>query len=156
MQIKEKESILKEKLISFVEKEGFKLFDFKLFYNAGIAVVRLLIDFEQGGISVDECSKMNKKLSSYLEKESLMDENFVLEVSSPGARRQLVDLQDFLRAKDQQVSLWLTESYEGRDQYEAKVIGVDFTNESVTLEIAGKQLQIPKRIIRKAKQKLLQ
>lgn len=155
MQIKEKESILKEKLIPLVEKEGFKVFDFRLFYNAGMPTLRLLIDFEQGGISLDDCSQMNKKLSSYLDKECLVGQNFELEISSPGARRQLNSLEDFLRAKDKQVCLWLTEEYEGKSQYEAKVVGVDFDKESVTLEAAGQKFQISKRLIRKAKQKLL-
>jgi ribosome maturation factor RimP len=152
--IKEKEDILREKITPFIDREGLSVFEVRVFFAEGRVVLRVLVDYPQGGISLDECVRLNRKLSDYLDKEPLFDESFLLEVSSPGAKRELATLKDFLRIKNQEVSIWLKTELEGKTQYDGRVLDVDLDKEAVFLGLADKEIRLPLDTIRKAKQKI--
>jgi len=155
MDIKEKESFLREKIVPFIEREGFRVFEVKLFYNAGRLFLRILVDFENGGISLDDCALINRRVSAYLHEEYVLEESFVLEVFSPGLTRYLSGALDFLRVKEREVCVWLKDALEGRDYYEAKLLDVDKDKETVVLGTGSKTFTIPICNIRKAKQKIV-
>ena len=152
MQIKEKESFLREKIVPFIEKGGFKVFEVRLFHSSGRLFLRILVDFDKGGIRLDECALINRKVSDYLDDNSFLEESFVLEVSSPGLSRNLMTVEDFMRVKNRSICLWLREEFEGRGYFEAKVLEVDKDKETVVLGKGGKSFTMPICNIRKAKQ----
>lgn len=60
-------------------------------------VVRLFIEREEGGITLDDCSAVSRELSDILDVEDFMPERYTLEVSSPGLCRPLKKPADFQR-----------------------------------------------------------
>jgi len=154
MQIKEKESFLREKIAPFIEEQGFKVFEVKLFYGAGRLFLRIIVDFENGGISLDDCAAINRRVSAYLDETSVLEESFILEVFSPGLDRNLSRTLDFLRAKDRNICVWLKDALEGREYIEAKVLDVDKDKEVVVIETGSKIFTVPICNIRKAKQRI--
>lgn len=60
-------------------------------------VLRLFIEREEGGISLDDCSAVSRELSDILDVEDFIPENYTLEVSSPGICRPLKKLADYQR-----------------------------------------------------------
>ncbi len=58
--------------------------------------LRLYVD-KDGGISHDDCVLISRKLGSILDEEDLIQEAYILEVSSPGIERPLKKLKDFVR-----------------------------------------------------------
>ncbi|HJV65696.1 MAG TPA: ribosome maturation factor RimP [Geomonas sp.] len=60
-------------------------------------VLRLFIEKEEGGISLDDCSQVSRELSDILDVEDFISENYTLEVSSPGICRPLKKLADYQR-----------------------------------------------------------
>ena len=64
--------------------------------GAGRSVVRIFID-QPGGISLDDCQRFSKRASVALDVEDLIPFSYVLEVSSPGLDRPLVQEEDYRR-----------------------------------------------------------
>ena len=57
-------------------------------------VLRLYID-KPGGVTVDDCADISRELSTLLDINDIIEERYVLEVSSPGLRRPLKKIEDF-------------------------------------------------------------
>ena len=68
-------------------------------------VLRILADTEKG-ITVDECAKMNEIVGEALDREDFIDENYILEISSPGLDRPLKTKRDFLRIKSKRIRVY--------------------------------------------------
>ena len=152
MDIKEKQDLLQVKLVPFIEEAGFRVFEFKIFFSGSKLSLRILVDFKEGGISLEDCSNLSKKVAQYLDGLNLIDELFVLEVFSPGIDRDLVTGNDFMRVKGKLVSLWLTKELEGKSEYQGKILGSDL--KVLSLEVGKKNFSIPISFIRKARQKV--
>ncbi|MBM9536883.1 ribosome maturation factor RimP [Desulfobulbus alkaliphilus] len=67
-------------------------------------VLRFFLD-KDGGITIDDCARVSREISAYLEVENLIDHPFHLEVSSPGLERPLKKREDFLRFADRPVRI---------------------------------------------------
>jgi len=90
---------IKDKIQGIVNERGMDLVDFRIFWQAGQWVVRSLIDYPEGGITIDECSSINRLIFSFINREKFLGNDFNVEVNSPGLDRPLKEPKDFLRAK---------------------------------------------------------
>lgn len=71
-------------------------------------VVRLLVD-KVGGVTIHDCSRLNQLVGQALETSSLLNESYLLEVSSPGLDRPLTSKRDFERAIGEELDVHLRE-----------------------------------------------
>lgn len=71
-------------------------------------VLRLFIDRE-GGVTLDDCRKVSREISAYLDVEDLIEHAYNLEVSSPGAERPLKKDKDFDRFAGKKVRIKVRE-----------------------------------------------
>jgi len=62
-----------------------------------------------GGVTIDDCARLSRDLSTALDAEDLIDPRYTLEVSSPGADRRLAGEADFRRHVGRKVKVKLTE-----------------------------------------------
>ena len=62
--------------------------------------LRVYVDTPQGGIDIEQCVQVSERLSELLDENDPIEENYYLEVSSPGAERPLKKRQDFENAID--------------------------------------------------------
>ena len=113
-------------------------------------VLRVLTDKPEGGISIGECAQLNRKLGAVLDEKGLLQEGYVLEVSSPGLDRPLSTKRDFLRCKDKLVKFFLREPVEGKVEWDGEIISVD--DFAVHINIKDRPLSIPLASVNKAKQ----
>jgi ribosome maturation factor RimP len=113
---------IKLKVEEIVRNEGVELLEIRIFFSGGKYIVRCIVDYLGGGVTIDNCAFLNSKIFSFLEESNLLGENFVVEVNSPGLDRPLKTHKDFLRVRGRRVSLWFNEPVEGRDFLEAEVI----------------------------------
>ena len=69
--------------------------------------LRVFID-KEGGVDLDDCQDLSRKLEELLDAENLIKTSYILEVSSPGLDRELKKPRDFQRemGKDIDVSLF--------------------------------------------------
>ena len=76
---------------------GMALVDIEYKREGRDMVLRLFIEREDGGITLDDCSQVSREVSDILDVEDFISDNFTLEVSSPGICRPLKKVADFER-----------------------------------------------------------
>ena len=86
-------------------------------------ILRIYIDCE-GGILVDDCSKVSHQLSGLLDVEDPIPGNYHLEVSSPGMDRPLFTLEHFERFEGSLARIQLLRPMDGRRRFKARLQGV--------------------------------
>ncbi len=112
-----------ERIRSFAEevaaREGCLLYDLEFREGPG-RTLRVFIDKEPGGVSIDDCVNVSRGLNLRLDVEDAMPGGaYDLEVSSPGLDRKLTQLWHYEKAtgKTVQIKYWdearQTKSYEG-------------------------------------------
>ena len=114
-------------------------------------LVRLLVD-KVGGITIQRCAKMNRRISDALEMANLIEESYTVEVSSPGLDRPLATKRDFERAVGEEV--WLDVRIgEGRFRDTQGTL-LAIQPEAVVLKTTSGNVTIPLADIRLAKKTL--
>ncbi|OPX30326.1 MAG: hypothetical protein B1H08_02025 [Candidatus Omnitrophica bacterium 4484_171] len=137
-----------------VRNNNLDLVDFKIFPRGRSWVIRSIVDHESGGVTVDECSILNKVIFSVIEDSNMLGDNFVVEVNSPGLDRPLKSSKDFMRVKGKRIMVWLKESLRGKTYFEGKLLNV--RDGSIILEVKNDIFEIPLNIINKSLQKIAQ
>ncbi len=102
------EERLKELAGSVFASQGFELIDASVKGGGGRRLLQLVADRE-GGITVDDCSRLSHALSSLLDQDGLFDSPYRLEISSPGLDRPLRSEGDFKRVLGRDVRVETTE-----------------------------------------------
>lgn len=79
-----------EKILSaFLSDKGLRIYDTVFAKEGQDKVLRVFIDRKDGLVSIDECEEVSRFLSDELDRVDLIEEAYILEVSSPGIERQL-------------------------------------------------------------------
>ena len=113
--------------------------------------LRLLVDTPQG-VTIDECEALNNYLSEILDKESIVDEYYLLEVASPGLDRPLATDKDFERSIGKDLDITTYQAIDGRKTHEGNLAGMD--KENIVIESKGVSVVIPKKLIARARLKI--
>lgn len=92
--------------------DGFELLDVRIFQGGGRFQVRVYVDLEEGGITLDRCTQAARTVNMLLEEADLFPGQYVIEVSSPGIRRPLRTPSHFTSAVGQKVELKLKSGQE--------------------------------------------
>ncbi|MGW5276694.1 ribosome maturation factor RimP [Streptomyces sp. NPDC004044] len=97
-------------------------------------VLRIIVDSDEG-VELDACAELSRAISEKLDETDAMGEDeYVLEVSSPGADRPLTEHRHYVRATGRLVKLQLTD--EGAaGELVARIIAVD--DDGLDLEVPG-------------------
>lgn len=99
-------------LLPLMEEHQFELVDVEYVKEAGTWYLRASID-KEGGITVDDCEIISRKLGEWLDKEDFIEDSYILEVSSPGLGRPLKKEKDYKRSIGKDVEIRL---YRARDK----------------------------------------
>ena len=114
-------------------------------------VLRLVVDKPEG-ITIDECEEINNFLSLELDKQDIIQERYVLEVSSPGIDRPIKTERDFERAMGKELEITTYERIDDRKAHEGRLLGMD--KENIVIEKDGVSVVIPKNKIALARLKI--
>ena len=98
------ESRVEAYLLPLMEENNFELVDVEYVKEAGTWYLRAYID-KEGGIAVDDCEVISRKLSDWLDKEDFIDDSYILEVSSPGLGRPLKKEKDYVRSMGKEIEI---------------------------------------------------
>ncbi len=150
--LEDMEARVKACLRPLLEESGADLVELKVKRAQRQVIIRALVDLPEGGITIGQCSRMNKQLGRQIAEEGIIDGDYSVEVCSPGIDWPLVDEKDFRRVRGRLVHVVLAEPLEGRQDIAGRVMGVE--KESVCIEIDGALRDIPLRQIKKANQML--
>lgn len=111
-------------------------------------LLRIYID-KQGGILVEDCTKVSHQLSGVLDVEDPIQGNYQLEISSPGEDRPFFKLSQFESFIGSTVKVGLFKAIENRKKITGVIQKVE--NESVFLQEDGHIFEIPFQAMSKAR-----
>ena len=127
-----------EILLPIIEEYGFELVDVEYVKEGGTWYLRTYID-KEGGISIDDCEKVSRRLSDILDEKDYIDDTYIMEVSSPGLGRPLKKEKDFKRSLGKEVDI---RTYRMIDkQKEFTGILKDYDKDTVTIELDDQTLK---------------
>ena len=93
-----------EILMPIVEEYGFELVDVEYVKEGSTWYLRAYID-KPGGITIDDCETVSRRLSDILDEKDYIEDAYVLEVSSPGLGRPLRKEKDYKRSLGEEVEI---------------------------------------------------
>ena len=132
---------------ALVEVEEIDLVELKIAGIGPATIVRVYVD-RPGGVSVDQCAQISRRISDYLDARDLIPHKYKLEVSSPGLDRPLVSKADFLRKKGEKVTLYFKDKTDPRQRVQGVISSVEA--EDLVLDAQGEKHRIPLSLIEKA------
>lgn len=141
---------LKNQVLPLLEESGAELIELNYIRRSGRSILRLLVDKKEGGITIQECAELNKKIISLLDEKDLIKEGYLLEVSSPGLDRPLKVKNDFSRCINKEIRVFLREPLNEKWELSGFIAGVE--GEVLQLNTDKGQISIPLAIINRAKQ----
>ena len=131
-----------------LEKNGIELVDIEHKKTGKIWVLRVFIDKSQG-VTVHDCQELSREIEDLIEIHELIDDHYVLEVSSPGLDRPLKKDTDFLRNKGKRIQIKTYSPINNKKENAGTVI--DFVNGTLFLEDKKDILKISLTEIARAK-----
>ena len=121
-----------EILLPIVEENGFELVDVEYVKEGGTWYLRAYID-KPGGINVDDCEVVSRRLSDILDEKDYIEEAYILEVSSPGLGRPLKKEKDFKRSLGEEVDVRTYRMIEKQKEFTGLL--KDYDDATVTIEM---------------------
>jgi ribosome maturation factor RimP len=132
-----------------VEAAGYRLVRLRL-VGGKRKTLQVMAERPDGGMDVEDCARLSRKLSDFLEREDPVEGEYVLEVSSPGIDRPLTRLTDFARWAGHDARIELkTPDADGRKRFTGMLLGLD--GNTVVVEVNGERRALPYGSIGEAK-----
>ncbi|MGH7889957.1 MAG: ribosome maturation factor RimP, partial [Thermodesulfobacteriota bacterium] len=128
-------------------EEGLELFDIQYRREGRGKILRIFID-KQGGVTIGDCTKISRELSTLLDVHNIVPGPYTLEVSSPGLDRPLKKPGDFERFKGKMVKIRTDRDIQERRVFVGRLL--DFMNGIASVEVDGRTYLIPYSEIEKA------
>ncbi len=116
-----------------IEGMGFELVRVRLMGNK-YSTLQVMAERPEGGIEVDECAQISTALGATLDVEDPIEEEYTLEVSSPGIDRPLTRLKDFANWEGYETKIETTELIDGQRRFKGELAGVEGSEVLVNIE----------------------
>src|SRR6056297_2273071 len=113
---------LAEIITPVIEDMGFELVRIRLM-GGKTHTLQIMAERPDGGIEVDDCAAISTAVSAVLDVEDPIEDNYTLEVSSPGIDRPLTRLKDFDVWDGYEAKIETTEMIEGRRRFRGQLAG---------------------------------
>lgn len=107
-----------------IQDLGFELVRVRL-QGGKTATLQIMADRPEGGINVDDCADISTAVSATLDVEDPLEDNYHLEVSSPGIDRPLTRLKDFATFEGYEARLETNEAIDGRKRFKGTLAGTE-------------------------------
>ncbi len=111
-------------LMPLMKENNFELVDVEYVKEAGNWYLRAYID-KEGGITVDDCEIISRKLGDWLDEKDFIADSYILEVSSPGLGRPLKKDKDFNRSIGEDVDIKLYKPLNKQKDFTGTLISYD-------------------------------
>ena len=139
------ETLVKEK----IEKIGYELYDVLFVKEGPNKILRIVIDSPKG-ISLDDCEKVNNEIKEIIDEANPIEEQYFLEISSPGIERLLRKDWQLKKFKGTDVNIKLFKKDENGKKEYTGTLG-DITENTLDVEAEGENITINRKIISQVK-----
>lgn len=126
----------------YCKSNGLELVQVEFVKEGPHRYLRVMID-KDGGVSLDDCGLVSKFLNKKLDDIDPIEENYFLEVTSPGVERELKRDEDYDKYKGETVQAKLFQPMDGEKVIQGKLVGLK-DNKIVLDREDGKTIEIPK------------
>ena len=136
-----------------VEDEGLELVEVEFVHQNGSWVLRIYMD-APGGVRIEDCERVSRRLSPVLDVENLIPHHYTLEVSSPGVPRPIRKARDFERLSGERARIEMALPMNGRKRFTGELAGVSGGPEPVVALALddGEMVHLPLTRIKRARQ----
>lgn len=132
-----------------VEAAGYRLVRLRLMAGK-TKTLQIMAERPDGTMNVEDCARLSRALSEFLETEDPIEGEYNLEISSPGIDRPLTRQSDFARWFGHEARIGLVNpDASGRKKFKGLLLGLD--GNDVLLEADGQRFKFPFRAIAEAK-----
>lgn len=133
------EQRLTELLSPTVEAAGFELLGCEFVPAGRHSTLRLFIDHPDG-VSVDHCAVVSREVGAILDVEDPIQNEYNLEVSSPGLDRPLFTPAHFAKVVGQKVEVKLAIPQDGRRKFKGQLL--EIVEDMLVIEVDGKPYRL--------------
>ncbi len=95
--------------------------------------LRVFID-KTGGIEIDDCQQLSEKLEDILDQKDIIQDSYMLEVSSPGLDRVLKKKRDFEREQGKMIDVTLYAPLNGSKLLTGKLTNYNEDEKTITVD----------------------
>ncbi len=128
---------------------GLVLWDLEFKKEGPKWLLRVYIDREQGGVTLNDCEAVSRDLGAIMDVEDLIDHAYTLEVSSPGLDRTLTRPEHYKKCVGRTIRIKTFEPVDGQKILTGVLKGIQA--DIVTVELrTGAVLSLPRERIAKA------
>ncbi|GHF02627.1 ribosome maturation factor RimP [Aliiroseovarius zhejiangensis] len=124
-----------------IEGMGFELVRLRLM-GGKTPTLQIMAERPDGGIEVDECADISTAVSAVLDVEDPIEDNYTLEVGSPGIDRPLTRLKDFQDWNGYVAKIETSELIDGRKRFKGELAGVEGNEILIEIENQGETVTI--------------
>jgi len=111
-------------LTPVIEGMGFELVRIRLM-SGKTKTLQIMAERPEGGIEVDDCAEISTAVSALMDVEDPIEDNYTLEVSSPGIDRPLTRLKDFDTWQGYEARIETAELIDGRKRFKGVLAGIE-------------------------------
>ena len=122
-----------ELLLPIIEEYQFELVDVEYVKEGGNWYLRAYID-KEGGITVDDCELVSRRMSDLLDEKDFVEESYIFEVSSPGLGRPLKKEKDYQRSLGKEVEIRTCKAIEKEKEFYGLLKSYDETTVTIEME----------------------
>ncbi len=153
--------IVEEITADFLAEKGLELYNSEFVKEGKDWFLRVYIDrlpkedadgnVEEEYVSTDDCEGVSRFLSSELDRLDPIEQNYYLEVSSPGLDRALIKEKDFIRFSGRMVDISLYKAVDGKKTYQGILKGLTEDNKIVLTDENEKEIEFPREQVAKTR-----
>ncbi|MBM7608398.1 ribosome maturation factor RimP [Lysinibacillus composti] len=141
-------SVIEQLVTPILEELNLELVDIEFVKEGRNWFLRIYIDTPEGGIDIDQCALVSERLSVLLDENDPIEQNYYLEVSSPGAERPLKKESDFEKAVGKFIYVKTYEPIKNLKEFQGYLTA--YTEQGLEMEVRIKTRKI-KLLVEKEK-----
>ena len=143
-----------ENLSAYLAENNLELWNVEFVKEVKDWFLRVYIDKVEGSeekyVSIEECENASRYLSEILDEKNPIEQNYYLEVSSPGLDRELITEEHYKRYIGSQVEMKLYKALDGKKQIDGCLLEVNEDN-YVIEEENGNKITVEKSQVARTK-----
>lgn len=146
-QMRKVETSLRDRLASLVNAMGYEFVGCEMGRQGKGSVLRIYIDKEDG-ITLTDCTQVSHQVSAMLDVEDPIQEEYSLEISSPGMNRPLFEIEQYARYTGQKIKVRMCNPLNGQRNFVGMLQRVD--DHDVYILVGAEEVALPFAGIEKA------
>ena len=123
-----------------------KAINVNIFGNRDSRSIQIMIESDSG-VSINHCSKVTKLAQNIITLEKYIDENYSIEVSSPGINRPLYNIDDFIKYQGERVFIELKKNINNQKRFKGHYVVI---NDTICIDHKKEKIVITFNDIKKA------